>query len=446
MQAWVQFLDLLENELGKETVEKWLRNLKIQRFDACNLYLEAQNSFQVLWFEEHVRARALKLVNGNNKQIKIHLTALNQVEGKQKKAPNVKKDSRFNQANFQFIFDELDPTSLLGHFIVSEENQLVAKVIEELIQHPQSNTYNPFYLYGSSGSGKTHLLMSLAHSLRKKGLKVIYARAETFTDHVVSGIRASEMSHFREIYRNVDILIIDEVSVFSRKHATQEEFFHTFNTLHLIGKQIILSSSCSPQELTHIEPRLISRFEWGLVLQLHALATEQMERLLETKARALNFQLSQVIAKFLTETFTSSPKALVKALEALVLRLHLDSRNPLSGLTVTGAKTLLADLIADEKKSELTPSRIIQEVAEYFGLRIEDVLGKSQTRECVLPRQIAMHLCRSKLKMPFMKIGELFSRDHSTIMSSVRQIQTLLDQENREKAAAWYAIHKKLQI
>jgi len=445
MQAWTEFLSHLENELGIETVEKWLRNLKIQRFDACNLYLEAQNSFQVLWFEEHIRARALKLVNANNKQIKIHLTPNQTSSSPASKGAKQKKDYKLPVTPFQFNFDDLDPTSLLAHFVVSEENQIVAKVIEELVQHPQSNTYNPFYLHGTSGAGKTHLLMSLAHSLRKKGLKVIYARAETFTDHVVSAIRASEMSRFREVYRNVDILIIDDVHIFSRKNATQEEFFHTFNTLHLIGKQIILSANCPPQELQHIEPRLISRFEWGLVLPLIPLAENQMTNLLEIKAKALNFQLTNVLTQFLLQTFTSTPKALIKALGALVLRLHLDSKNPLSALTIPAAKILLADLITDEKKSVITPNRIIQEVAEYFGLRIEDILGKSQTRECVQPRQIAMHLCRSKLKMPFMKIGELFSRDHSTIISGVKQIQKLLDQDDREKINAWYAIYKKLQ-
>jgi len=445
MQAWAQFLEQLESELGSETVDKWLRNLKIQHFDACNLYLEAQNSFQVLWFEEHVRSRSLKLVNANNKQIKIHLASANQSSSKQKKSNDQKKDQRFKPTTFQLNFDDLNPLSLFAHFIIAEENQLVAKIIEQIIEFPESNSYNPFYLYGPAGGGKTHLLMSLAHTLRKKGLKVIYSRAETFTDHVVSAIRAGEMSHFREIYRNVDILIIDGVHVFSRKSATQEEFFHTFNTLHLIGKQIILSANCSPQELQHIEPRLISRFEWGLVLSLEALAQNQMPKLLEIKAKALNFQLSNVIAQFLLETFTSNPKALIKGLEALVLRLHLDSRHPISALTITSAKTLLADLILDEQKSVITPSRIIQEVADYFGLRVEDILGKSQTRECVQPRQIAMHLCRSKLKMPFMKIGELFCRDHSTIISGVKQIQKLLDLDDREKSASWHAIYKKIQ-
>lgn len=448
MQAWEQFLQHLGNELGTETVEKWLKNLKIQRYDACNLYLEAQDSFQALWFEEHIRSKALKLlVNGNNKQIKIHLSVANTppIVKSKKREPKNKKLAT-NTPNFQITFDALDPLSLFSTYVISEENQIVYKILQEIANTADASTYNPLYLYGSNGSGKTHLLMSLSHALKSRGLKVLYVRAETFTDHVVTAIRAGEMSHFRQIYRNIDALIIDDIHIFSRKNATQEEFFHTFNTLHLMGKQIIISANCSPQDLQNIEARLISRFEWGIVLSIQPLEKDQMQKMLERKAKALNFRLSNSLIEFFIETFTSNPKAMVKALEALVLRLHLEGRHATtSSLTVPAAKTILSDLVIEEQKSAITPLKIIQEVAEYFGLHTEDILGKSQTRKCVLPRQIAMHLCRTKLKMPFMKIGELFARDHSTIISGVNQIQKILELNDPETAGAWHIIHKKLQ-
>jgi chromosomal replication initiator protein len=309
----------------------------------------------------------------------------------------------------------------------------------------QLGNFNPIYIYGNGGSGKTHLLMSLAHALKNQGLKIIYVRAETFTDHVVTAIRAGEMSVFRQAYRNIDVLLVDDIDVFSRKGATQEEFFHTFNTLHLEGKQIILASSCSPQELQLIEPRLVSRFEWGIVLPLKSLKSEERRQLLMAKAKALHFDLPLKIANFLTETFKSNSKALIKSLEALVLRLHLDSNHSLSALSITATRILLSDLIEEEHKSALTPQKIIQAVAEQYGIRTEDILGKAQTRECALPRQLAMHLCRDQLKMPFMKIGDLFSRDHSTVMSSVKSIQKSLDQDDRELTGIWQLILKKLQ-
>ena len=305
--------------------------------------------------------------------------------------------------------------------------------------------FNPIYLYGPTGCGKTHLMMSLTQTFRARGLKCIYARAELFTDHVVTAIRAGEMSTFRQAYRNADILIVDDVHVFSRKGATQEEFFHTFNTLHLEGKQIILAANCSPQDLYLIEPRLVSRFEWGIVLPLKPLSMEELKRMLLAKSQALQFFLPPRVVDFLLETFVSNPKALIKAFEALVLRLHLDSHHTIQNLTVIGAKTLLSDLLIEEQKSALTSSKIIQAVADHYGIRTDDILGKSQTRECALPRQLAMHFCREKLKMPFMKIGDLFSRDHSTVMSSVKFIQKSVEEDHPNIAGARQAILKKLQ-
>ena len=313
MQAWEQFLQKQESELGFETVQKWLRSLRIQRFDACNLYLEAKDSFQALWFEEHIRSKVqTKFVNGNNKRIKIHLSIANG-------SANPKKN-KVNPINakeakpFRLTFDELDPHCLFQHFVVSQDNQLTYKLISELagLSHETSaslGAFNPIYLYGPTGCGKTHLMMSLTQTFRARGLKCIYARAELFTDHVVTAIRAGEMSTFRQAYRNADILIVDDVHVFSRKGATQEEFFHTFNTLHLEGKQIILAANCSPQDLHLIEPRLVSRFEWGIVLPLKPLSMEELKRMLLAKSQALQFFLPPRVIDFLLETFVSQSQS-----------------------------------------------------------------------------------------------------------------------------------------
>lgn len=454
MQAWEQFLQLQEEELGAETVQKWLRTLKIQRFDACNLYLEAKDSFQALWFEEHIRSKAQSsLVNGNHKKIKIHLSIASAPALSKKTKEKKQKISPPLLPQFQLVFDELDPHCFLDNFFISNENQLTLQFLREvsdLSSTKESGSarigfFNPIYLHGSNGSGKTHVLMALTQALRKQGLKTLYVRADTFTDHVVTAIRAGQMSVFRQAYRNIDVLIIDDIHVFSRRGATQEEFFHTFNTLHINGKQIILGANCSPQELQLIEPRLVSRFEWGIVLPLYSIKGADLKHLLNIKTQALNFSLPPQIAEFLLETFTSNPKALIRALEALILRLHLDTRHPLSALNLLAVKTILSDLIVEEQKLALNPSKIIQAVSEYYDIRIEEMMGKTQSRECALPRQVAMHFCRYQLKMPFMKIGDLFSRDHSTVMSSVKQIQKALDENERELTSAWHSISKKLQ-
>lgn len=462
MKFWENFLAQQETELGVETVHKWLRPLKILRFDACNLFLEAKDSFQALWFEEHIRPKVLtRLYNNNNKRIKVHLSVANADAGKVQK-PRSKKTVEVQPPpppRFLLSFDPLDPYCTFEHFILSEANTLPHKLLCKLAGlEPETGlpnnaplelaTFNPIYLHGPGGTGKTHLLMATAHALRNRGLNVIYARSETFTEHVVSAIRAGEMNIFRQAYRNIDVLVLDDVHVFSRKGATQEELFHTFNTLHVAGKQIILSAECAPSELQMIEPRLVSRFEWGIVLPLELLSKESIALLLEKKAEALNFPMHSKVSEFMLETFSSGPKSLNRALQALILRCHLkEAEDGITSkqITVAHARNLLKDIILEEEQSALTPAKVVQLVAEYFGIRSEDILGKAQTRDSVLPRQYAMFFCRNRLKMPYMKIGALFEKDHSTVMSSVKVIQKGIDASDPEVCGPHAALLKKLQ-
>ncbi len=452
MQAWELFLAHLEIEYGKETVLRWLRALKVVRFDACNIYLEAQDSFQVLWFDEHIRSKLPLFVNNNQKPIKVHLSLPELVPT----APRKRKTTPQLQppASFQIYFDELDPSCSLDEFLVSEDNKVAYKVLEELClrlvdskvqamssfsgHKPSSirDFLNPIYLYGQTGSGKTHLLMAVAQKLRRVGYKAVYARSELFTEHVVKAIRIGEMSHFRKTYRNADVLLIDDVQVFGRKNATQEEFFHTFNTLHTEGKQIILSSDVAPQSLQFIEPRLISRFEWGIVLPLSPPQKKDIAKILEHKAQSYHYPISARTLEFLAESFATSPKSAVKALEALMLRSHLNKSGQKIHLPLNAVKGLLSDLIENEKAKALTANRIIQNVADHYSLPVEDLIGKSQSRECVGPRQLAMYLCRELLKEPYMKIGDLFKRDHSTVMSAVRQVQKQMSTAGNDLALA----------
>lgn len=463
MEAWENFLSQEEAEFGAETINKWLRSLKILRFDALNLYLEAKDTFQALWFEEHIRPRALlKFFNNNKKRIKIHLSVANAAASLDRKGQlSQKKGQPSSKAPvpppFSLVFDNLDPSSLLENFIVGPSTELAVKLIARLcseetpyapISSADASSFNPIYLYGPRGTGKTHLLMAAAAGLKKKGLNVVYSNAETFTGHVVSAIRAGEMRAFRHAYRSIDVLIIDDVQAFGRKAATQEEFFHTFNTLHLAGKQIILSANCAPGNLDSIEPRLTSRFEWGLTLPLEPPSRHELEQIMQKKAQELNYKLSNKLSAFLLDTFQSGPKTLLKTLQALILRTHLhgsDGAHPISSITIAQAEEILKDLIAQEQKATLTPEKIVQLVAEQFGIRPEDVLKKGQSRDCALPRQISMYFCRLELKMPYTKIGYFFSKDHSTVMSSVRLIERGLANNESEITTPLHFIKKKIQ-
>lgn len=455
MEAWENFLSQQEADFGRDTVDKWLRSLKILRFDACNLYLEAKDSFQALWIEEQIRPKLIAaFVNNNKKPIKVHLSIANvsqkKAKGKEKKA--IAKEA-IAPPKFTLAFDTTDPHYLFENYVVTPSNELAVKLLSNFSQEPherslpqESLNFNPIYIYGAKGTGKTHLLMATANALRKKGLKVIYARAETFTEHVVAAIRSGEMGTFRNAYRNSDVLLIDDVQIFGRKAATQEEFFHTFNSLHLADKQIILSANSAPPGLQSIEPRLVSRFEWGIALPLELQSRDEMALIMHRKAEALNYRLSPKMATFLLETFQTGTKSILRALQALILRSHLnegESAFP-TFISIPQAKAILQDLIAEEQQATLTPEKILLHVAEQFGIRPEDILKKGQSRCSVLPRQLAMYFCRMELKMPFAKIGIFFSKDHSTVMSSVKLITTAIDNNTSEIVGPLHAIKKKM--
>ncbi len=252
MKAWAEFLKKQEIALGKGVFAQWLSPLKLIHFDAHNLYLEVKDTFQLLWFEEHIRPQLkVHLLSPNGKPIKVHLS----ISGASP-PPTTTRPPLLELAR-----DPLNPQMTLNRFIGGEESSALLRFLQELVDdRTRLSSINPIYLWGSAGSGKTHLLVALTHLFIAKGLNALYVRAETFTEHVVNAIRASSMNLCRQHYRQVDLLLIDDIHQLARKFATQEEFFHTFNTLHASARQIILTSRSPPHLLEEIEPRLISRF------------------------------------------------------------------------------------------------------------------------------------------------------------------------------------------
>jgi chromosomal replication initiator protein len=267
--------------------------------------------------------------------------------------------------------------------------------------------------------------MSAAAVYRKLGLQVFYVKAETFTDHVVHAIRNGQMQLFRQTYRKLDVLIIDDVEVFGRKSATQEELFHTFNTLHTARKQIILSSSVNPRLLEYIEDRLVSRFEWGLTLPFEKeIHQEMLLELIRRRASLYELKLKKQVIEFLLKNFPT-PASISRALDYIA-----NQSTSTQLVELQHIEPLLAKLIEQDRKNSLSADKILASVAEVFGIKKEDILSKSQSRETSLPRQIAMYLLRKELKLPYMKIGDIFKRDHSTVMTSIKQITTGLTSQD----------------
>ncbi len=433
MKAWESFLLELEKSLGKETIAQWLRPLKITKYDACNLYLEG-DAFQLAWFEEQIRPFLKGFTNTNHKLIKVHLTVAEK--------ENVKKF--FSKNPLSIHSDALHPHLTLPLFVETEQNRVAFRLLCELIGYdPQKNislpyslsSFNPLYLYGGKGVGKTHLLMGSAHLLREKKINAFFVNAEKFTEHVVHAIRLGKMEEFRKAYRTIDVLLIDDVHILARKAATQEEFFHTFNALHTLGKQIILSAYLAPSELTDIEPRLISRFEWGLSLQLTPILREELFHILLMKKKAFNLFLDEDSTQFLMEHFPN-PKDLAIAIESIALR---------QNLTHASLKECLKELFHKKETEEISPQKIAKMVSEYFGLKFSDLLGKAQSREISFPRQLAMYICRNRLKLTLSKIGELFGRDHSTVITSIKQIEKAIATKNEEALQTLSEIERLLQ-
>ncbi len=461
LHLWEGFVDHLENEFGHETIDRWVKPLKSLGSEKGKLYFEAADSFQALWFEEHIRPHVKDFVDPNTT---FPIPVLIKVRGQNKKKKKPEDPHSFaSKEPFGLNFEELDPTCTFEHFITTQENEVVNRLLDEMcgmitqkkmrsISPLAGNSFNtcdipnPIYLYGPSGSGKTHLLMAIAHRLRRCSVNVIWARSELFTEHVIRSIRASEMSHFRALWRTTDVLLIDDIQHLARKAATQEEFFHTFNTLHLSGKQIVITSNCLPQQLQYIEPRLVSRFEWGIALPCIPLAKKQLSHLIEQKSHLIQFPITPRIIDFLIETFGSNPKSCLKALHALALRLQVGT-GPKSQKVippVSMIRDILADLIEEEQRNAMTGEKVIAAVSEIYGITPSDIIGKAQVREYVLPRQIAIYLTRKHTKLPYMKIGEIFRRDHSTIMSSIKQIEKQISERQSDVGSMIASIEIRL--
>lgn len=407
MKEWFTFLDEHQKTVGVDAIERWARTLKILHFDAGNLYLEASDPFQLNWFEQYLRPlikQSLQSLSG--RPIRVHLTlagaALKEPKKEWKPPLDLHPDSLLSNCTFETYFG-------------GETNDFNLKLFKETLIH---KSYNPIYLQGADGAGKTHLLMAAAHFLKNQNRSVFYVKADRFTQHIVAAIRSGAMQTLRDLYRKHDVLILDEVETLSDRTASQEELFHTFNTLHLAGKQIVIAGDSLPSDLRGIEPRLTSRFEWGLVLSLKPL-TEADRKAYLTQL----FTRKKVPLHLVPECLALFPTIPLLNRAADILEVRTRDTAPTPALL----QTWLSPLIQEQQKKALSSDVILQAVARHFDIHLDDLQGRSQTQEHATPRQIAMYLCRNELHLPYMKIAELFSRDHSTVMTSVKLITKRLD-------------------
>lgn len=317
----------------------------------------------------------------------------------------------------------LNPNYTFDTFVVGENNKFAHAASLAVAECP-GQVYNPLYIYGGPGLGKTHLMQSIGHFILKQqpDKKILYVTSEEFTNEVIDSIRngnASAMTKLRDKYRTVDVLMIDDVQFIIGKESTQEEFFHTFNVLHSAGKQIILSSDKPPKEMETLEERIRSRFEWGLLADVGYPDYETRMAILRRKEEVDGFQLDDQILDYIATNIKSNIRELEGALNKLLAFSNLEHTD----ITMEIAVRELQNIISPDKPREITPQLVIEIVSEHFNISTDQMISKNRSNEIARPRQIAMYLCKSMTDTPLDTIGALLGgRDHSTIIHGIRKI------------------------
>lgn len=347
-----------------------------------------------------------------------------------KNAETAEKPS--NHAKYESA--NLNPKYKFDTFVVGSNNKLAHSAALAAAESP-GEVYNPLYIYGGAGLGKTHLMHSIGHFIleRNPGMKVLYVTSENFTNEVISCIRSGDalkMNKMREKYRTVDILMIDDIQFIIGKESTQEEFFHTFNTLHSAGKQIILSSDKPPKDMETLEERLRSRFEWGLIADIQPPDYETRMAILQKNAESYNKEIDNEVLSYIAENVKSNIRELEGALNKILAFSKLNKVD----INLEYAEEALKDVIYPNKKKEITPSFIIEVVAEHFGVSPEDIASRKRTAELVQPRQIVMYLCRQLTQASLQNIAKAIGKkDHTTVLHGIEKITEKMENDEELK-------------
>jgi chromosomal replication initiator protein len=346
----------------------------------------------------------------------------------------VSSQGKRNGPGFQFEMGleentMLNPRYVFERFIVGKSNQLAHAASMAVAERP-AGAYNPLFLYGGVGMGKTHLLHAIGHEVIKRmpGIRVLYVSSEKFTNDLINAIRDQRNDSFRNMYRSVDVLLIDDIQFIAGKESTQEEFFHTFNALHGANKQIVLCSDRPPKAILTLEERLRSRFEWGLIADIQPPDLETRIAILRAKAETAAVAVPGDVVDFIARKVQSNIRELEGALNRIVAFAQLNS----APVSVDLAAASLNDLGANSRRRPINADRIVETVSSFFNLEPEDLKTGSRSREVLVPRQIAMYLMREEVELPFIQISAFFGkRDHTTAMHSYEKIENLVESDNQ---------------
>ena len=444
-------------ETGSETMEDvWSRTLAVLRSDddvtaqhrsfirlikplaivEDNVFLAVREDFTKNYVETTIReliTRALSDVLGRD--VRIAVTVDSSVSSPE---PNTHEDVEPERAPAQrrpqappaatYEDPHLNPRYTFDTFVIGSSNRFAHAAALAVAESP-GKTYNPLFIYGDSGLGKTHLLHAIGHYTRhlKPQTRVRYVNSEEFTNDFINSIRDDQSLSFKRTYREVDVLLIDDIQFLQGKEQTLEEFFHTFNALHNAGKHVVITSDVSPRNLDGIEERMRTRFEWGLMTDVQPPDLETRIAILRKKAAADDVQAPSDVLEYIGSNITSN----IRELEGALIRVTAFAALNKQPVDLSLAQVVLKDLISDDD-SEITASAIIGTTADYFGISIEELTGTSRSRVYVTARQIAMYLCRQLTDLSLPKIGEHFGgKDHTTVMYAVKKVEDQIAQRRQ---------------
>ncbi|MEY8392540.1 chromosomal replication initiator protein DnaA [Lachnospiraceae bacterium 45-W7] len=429
LKKWEEILRTVkeEHELTDVSFNTWLKPLSVYNIENSKLYILVPSEHQMALnyiskkYALPIRV-AIAEITGEDYEIEFILQEqTDKIKNFRNKTPNFTIDSEYTNLNPNYTFDT---------FVVGKNNKF-AHAASLAVSESPGEVYNPLYIYGGPGLGKTHLMQSIGHFIlqQKPGKKVLYVTSEEFTNEVIDSIRngnASAMTKLREKYRTVDVLLIDDVQFIIGKESTQEEFFHTFNVLHSAGKQIILSSDKPPKEMETLEERIRSRFEWGLLADVGYPDYETRMAILRRKEEMDGFMLDDEILDYIATNIKSNIRELEGALNKLLAFSNLEHTE----ITMEVAIQELQNIISPDKPREITPQLVIEIVAEHFNISTDQMISKTRSNDIAKPRQIAMYLCKNMTSTPLDTIGALLGgRDHSTIIYGIRKVTNEYDQD-----------------
>lgn len=431
-ELWQAVLGELELAVSKANFTTWLKNTFILNWEKNKIEVAVPSTFYKDYilkrYHERIKKAIQNITDYQVKEINYIVTSGKNITPI-KPAFKVRALEEKETKKAVKTAPSLNPRYTFARFVVGKKNELAHAAALAVSKKPGS-TYNPLFIYGGVGLGKTHLMQAIGHQIFAEDptKKILYAPCETFTNEYVKSVSLGQAHKFHEKYRSVDVLLIDDIQFLVGKEGTQEAFFHTFNHLQQHNKQIVITSDRPPKALPAIEARLTSRFEGGMIADIGLPDLETRMAILKARCAEQNFNLNDKIINFLATNVQNNIRELEGALNSLIASAQLSSRP----LTPEEAKTILRGILVTPKKKGLTAKQIINHVADYFSVKEEDLIGLCRKKELVVPRQIVMYLMREEMRASYPNIGvELGNRDHTTVMHACNKIIKCLEEDEK---------------